>query len=73
MLNRLSADEWDVLIYVASYVSRYKTGPTHADLEQAKLPACALPRLLNKGMLIDVEGGLELAPQVTHTTVLTSV
>ena len=65
MVNRLSTDEWDVLIYVASYISCYKTGPTHADLEQAKLPACALPRLLRKGLLIDVDGCLE--PVVAST------
>ena len=65
MLNRLSADEWDVMIYVASYISGYKTRPTHADLAQAKLPSCALTRLLRKGLLTDVNGGLEPALQVT--------
>jgi len=65
MLNRLSADEWDVLIYVASYISGYKTRPTQVDLVQARLPECAMNRLLRKGMLVDVNGGLEPVLQAT--------
>lgn len=65
MVNRLSADEWDVLIYVASYISRYKTCPTQADLDQARLPECALTHLLRQGLLVDVNGGLEPVYQST--------
>ncbi len=64
-MNQLNADDWDVLIYVASYIAGYASRPSYSDLESAGLPANAVNQLLSKGLLAEVDNGLE---PVLHRT-----
>ncbi|MCB0116657.1 MAG: hypothetical protein KDD84_21315 [Caldilineaceae bacterium] len=59
MFNRLNSDDWDVLIYVASYISGYAARPTQFDLHEAGLSVRVVMRLLRRGCLTEINGGLE--------------
>jgi hypothetical protein len=58
-MDKLSMDEWDLLIYIASYRAGYGRLPTRQKVVQAGVDQAVVEQLLALGLLTEIEGQLQ--------------
>lgn len=58
MSGRLTPQEWDVLLYVASYIAGYEEKPSKQKLIHAGLENQAVNHLITQGLLKEENGHL---------------